>query len=79
MAGIEKDYAGEAWPAEGVNVGYLEQEPQLNPEKDVLGNVMEGCGSIVDDLARFNEISGKFAEPMTDDEMTELLAEQGEL
>ncbi|AXO13878.1 MULTISPECIES: energy-dependent translational throttle protein EttA [Thalassospira] len=79
MAGIEKDYAGEAWPAEGVNVGYLEQEPQLNPEKDVLGNVMEGCGSIVDDLARFNEISGKFAEPMTDDEMNDLLAEQGEL
>lgn len=79
MAGIEKDYAGEAWPADGVNVGYLEQEPQLNPDKDVLGNVMEGCGSIVDDLARFNEISGKFAEPMTDDEMTELLGEQGEL
>ncbi|WP_033068563.1 energy-dependent translational throttle protein EttA [Thalassospira australica] len=79
MAGIEKDYAGEAWPADGVNVGYLEQEPQLNPDKDVLGNVMEGCGSIVDDLARFNEISGKFAEPMTDDEMNDLLAEQGEL
>tara|TARA_B100000674_G_scaffold152227_2_gene121361 strand:+ start:6226 stop:7917 length:1692 start_codon:yes stop_codon:yes gene_type:complete len=79
MAGIEKDYAGEAWPADGVNVGYLEQEPKLNPEKDVLGNVMEGCGSIVDDLARFNEISGKFAEPMTDDEMNDLLAEQGEL
>ncbi|MBX2829877.1 MAG: energy-dependent translational throttle protein EttA [Rhodospirillales bacterium] len=79
MAGIEKDYAGEAWPAEGVRVGYLEQEPQLNPEKDVLGNVMEGCGQIVDDLARFNEISAKFAEPMTDDEMNDLLAEQGEL
>lgn len=79
MAGIEKDYAGEAWPADGVNVGYLEQEPQLNPDKDVLGNVMEACGSIVDDLARFNEISGKFAEPMTDDEMNDLLAEQGEL
>ncbi|AUG53846.1 energy-dependent translational throttle protein EttA [Thalassospira marina] len=79
MAGIEKDYAGEAWPAEGVNVGYLEQEPQLNPEKDVLGNVMEGCGQVVDDLARFNDISAKFAEPMTDDEMNDLLAEQGEL
>ncbi|MHC8492302.1 energy-dependent translational throttle protein EttA [Thalassospira sp. SM2505] len=79
MAGIEKDFAGEAWPAEGVRVGYLEQEPQLNPEKDVLGNVMEGCGKVVDDLARFNEISAKFAEPMTDDEMNDLLAEQGEL
>jgi ATP-binding cassette ChvD family protein len=79
MAGIEKDFAGEAWPAEGVRVGYLEQEPQLNPAKDVLGNVMEGCGQVVDDLARFNEISAKFAEPMTDDEMNDLLAEQGEL
>ncbi|OKH88166.1 energy-dependent translational throttle protein EttA [Thalassospira sp. TSL5-1] len=79
MAGIEKDYAGEAWPAEGVNVGYLEQEPQLDPAKDVLGNVMEGCGQVVDDLARFNDISAKFAEPMTDDEMNDLLAEQGEL
>eukprot|EP00003_Mantamonas_plastica_P004674 TRINITY_DN13701_c0_g1_i1.p1 TRINITY_DN13701_c0_g1~~TRINITY_DN13701_c0_g1_i1.p1 ORF type:complete len:564 (+),score=129.39 TRINITY_DN13701_c0_g1_i1:170-1861(+) len=79
MAGIEKDYAGEAWPAEGVRVGYLEQEPQLNKDKDVLGNVMEGCGQIVDDLARFNEISMSFGEPMTDDEMNDLLAEQGEL
>jgi len=79
MAGIEKDYSGEAWPAEGVRVGSLEQEPQLNPEKDVLGNVMEGCGQIVDDLARFNEISMAFGEPMTDDEMNNLLAEQGEL
>ncbi|WP_417823183.1 energy-dependent translational throttle protein EttA [Thalassospira lucentensis] len=79
MAGIEKDYGGEAWPAEGVRVGYLEQEPHLNPEKDVLGNVMEGCGQIVDDLARFNEISMSFGEPMTDDEMTDLLTEQGEL
>jgi|TARA_R110000796_G_scaffold11478_3_gene38421 ATP-binding cassette ChvD family protein len=79
MAGIEKDYGGEAWPAEGVRVGYLEQEPHLNPEKDVLGNVMEGCGQIVDDLARFNEISMSFGEPMTDDEMTNLLTEQGEL
>lgn len=79
MAGIERDFSGEAWPAEGVRVGYLEQEPQLNPAKDVLGNVMEGCGQIVDDLARFNEISMAFGEPMTDDEMNNLLAEQGEL
>ena len=79
MGGIEKEYTGEAWPAEGVRVGYLEQEPHLNPDKDVLGNVMEGCGQIVDDLARFNEISMAFAEPMTDDEMNNLLTEQGEL
>jgi ATP-binding cassette ChvD family protein len=79
MGGIEKDFAGEAWSAEGVRVGYLEQEPHLDPSKDVLGNVMEGCGQVVDDLARFNEISAKFAEPMDDDEMNNLLAEQGEL
>ncbi|OSQ38580.1 energy-dependent translational throttle protein EttA [Thalassospira mesophila] len=79
MGGIEKEYGGEAWAADGVRVGYLEQEPHLNPDKDVLGNVMEGCGQIVDDLARFNEISGKFAEPMDDDEMNTLLTEQGEL
>ncbi len=60
MGGIEKDFSGEAWAADGVRVGYLEQEPQLNPAKDVLGNVMEGCGQVVDDLARFNEISSKF-------------------
>ncbi|WP_339776254.1 energy-dependent translational throttle protein EttA [uncultured Thalassospira sp.] len=79
MGGIEKEYGGEAWAADGVRVGYLEQEPHLNPDKDVLGNVMEGCGQIVDDLARFNEISGKFAEPMDEDEMNTLLTEQGEL
>lgn len=79
MGGIEKEYGGEAWAADGVRVGYLEQEPHLNPDKDVLGNVMEGCGQIVDDLARFNEISARFAEPMDDDEMNNLLAEQGEL
>ena len=79
MAGIEKDYTGEAWSADGVKVGYLEQEPELDPKKTVGENVMEGLGEVKDNLDRFNEISMKFAEPMEDDEMTALLEEQGEL
>ncbi len=79
MAGIEKDYVGEAWAADGVKVGYLEQEPQLDESKTVGENVMEGLGEVKDNLDRFNEISMKFAEPMEDDEMTALLEEQGDL
>lgn len=79
MAGIEKDYIGEAWSAEGVKVGYLEQEPELDPKKTVGENVMEGLGEVKDNLDRFNEISMKFAEPMDDDVMAALLEEQGDL
>jgi len=79
MAGREPDFIGEAWAAEGVKVGYLEQEPDLNPDKDVEGNVTEGLGETKALLDKFNEISEKFAEPMDDDEMTALLAEQGDL
>ncbi len=79
MGGIDKDFSGEAWAAEGVRVGYLSQEPQLDPKKTVGENVMEGLGEVKDALDRFNEISVKFAEPMDDDEMNALLAEQGEL
>jgi len=79
MGGIDTDFSGEAWAAEGVRVGYLPQEPQLDPKKTVGENVMEGLGEVKDALDRFNEISGKFAEPMDDDEMNALLAEQGEL
>jgi ATP-binding cassette ChvD family protein len=79
MAGIETDFTGEAWSAEGATVGFLPQEPELNPDKDVAGNVMEGVGEIKDLLDRFNEVSAKFAEPMDDDEMNALLEEQGEL
>ena len=79
MGGIDKDFSGEAWAAEGVRVGYLPQEPQLDPAKTVGENVMEGLGEVKDALDRFNEISAKFAEPMDDDEMNALLAEQGEL
>ena len=79
MAGRDTDFTGEAWAAEGIHVGYLEQEPQLDPTKDVKANVMEGLGEAKAMLDKFNEISARFAEPMDDDEMTALLAEQGEL
>ena len=79
MAGVDKEYNGEARPQPDIRVGYLPQEPQLNPEKDVRGNVEEGMGETIELLQRFNAISDKFAEPMTDDEMNDLLAEQGKL
>ena len=79
MAGLDDEYVGEAWAAQGATVGYLEQEPKLDPAKTVEGNVTEGLGEIKSLLDRFNEISNKFAEPMDDDAMNALLAEQGEL
>lgn len=79
MAGKDTEFGGEAWAAEGVRVGYLEQEPELDPDKTVAENVTDGLGGVKDLLDRFNEISNKFAEPMEDDEMTALLEEQGEL
>ena len=79
MAGIETEFNGEAWAAEGASVGYLPQEPQLDPSKNVIENIMDGCGAVRDYLKRFEEISAKFAEEMTDDEMNALIAEQGEL
>ena len=79
MAGKDTEFQGEAWAADGVRVGYLEQEPELDPSKDVEGNILEGMGEAQKMLTRFNEISERFAEPMDDDEMTELLAEQGDL
>jgi ATP-binding cassette ChvD family protein len=79
MAGRDKDFGGEAWAAEGVRVGYLEQEPQLDPTKNVEGNVMEGMREVKAMLDRFNEVSLRFSEPLDDDEMGKLLAEQGEL
>ena len=79
MAGIEKDYGGEAWAAEGVRIGYLEQEPKLDESKTVAENVMLAFGPLMAALTRFNAISELFAEPMDDDVMTALLAEQAEL
>jgi len=79
MAGLEKDFGGEAWAAEGVRVGYLPQEPQLDPAKTVAENVRDALGDVVSWLERFNAISARFAEEITDDEMNALLAEQAEL
>ncbi len=79
MAGIETEYGGEAWAADGVRVGYLEQEPKLDDDKSVAENVLMAFGPLTAALARFNAISEEFAEPMDDDKMTALLAEQAEL
>ena len=79
MAGIDKEYGGEAWAAEGVKIGYLAQEPHLDPSKDVMGNVMEAVAETKALLDRFEEVSAKFAEELSDDEMNDLIAEQGEL
>ncbi|MCA3269286.1 MAG: energy-dependent translational throttle protein EttA [Thalassospira sp.] len=79
MAGIDKEFSGEAWAAQGVRVGYLAQEPQLDTTTDVYGNVVQGMAATKALLDRFNEVSAKFAEEMTDDEMNALLEEQGNL
>ena len=79
MAGSDTEMTGEAWAAKGARVGYLEQEPQLDPSKTVGENVTDGLGGVKDLLDRFNEISAKFAEPMDDDEMNAVIAEQAEL
>src|SRR6201994_691167 len=79
MAGIDTNIDGEARPQTGIRIGYLPQEPELDPEKDVRATVMEGVGQDFKNVQRFNEISEKFAEPMSDDEMTRLLEEQAKL
>jgi energy-dependent translational throttle protein EttA len=79
MAGEDKDFTGEAWAADGVKVGYLPQEPALDPAKDVAGNVTEGLAEIKRLLERFEAVSAKFGEPLSDDEMNALIAEQGDL
>ncbi|HQT77519.1 MAG: energy-dependent translational throttle protein EttA [Rhodospirillales bacterium 20-64-7] len=79
MAGIETEYGGEAWAAPGARVGYLAQEPPLDPTKTVGENVEEAFADLKAALTRFNEISMKFAEPMSDEEMNTLLAEQADL
>ncbi|MBM3546664.1 MAG: energy-dependent translational throttle protein EttA [Alphaproteobacteria bacterium] len=79
MAGLDKEFGGEAWVAEGAKVGYLAQEPQLDETKTVMENVVEGLGEVKALVDRFNEVSAKFGEEMSDDEMNALLAEQAEL
>ncbi|HTY51341.1 MAG TPA: energy-dependent translational throttle protein EttA [Steroidobacteraceae bacterium] len=79
MAGVDSEIDGEARPQPGIRVGYLPQEPELDPAKDVRSVVMEGVGETFRQLARFNEISEKFAQPMSDEEMNSLLEEQARL
>src|SRR5579872_6993190 len=76
MAGVDQDFQGEAWPAAGTRVAYLSQEPQLDPGKDVKGNVEEAVRETRALLERFEAIAAKFAEPMSDDAMQKLLDEQ---
>ena len=79
MAGLDTDIVGEAAPRKGAKIGYLPQEPKLDPTKDVRGNVEEALGELKDMITRFDAISMAFCEPMSDDEMAKLLEEQGEL
>ena len=79
MAGVDHDFQGEAWPHEGTRIGYLSQEPQLDASKNVRENVDVAVKPTRDLLLRFEEISNKFAEPMSDDEMTKLLDQQAKV
>ena len=79
IAGVEKSYKGEVVWAPGYSVGYLEQEPQMDPEKTVIEVVKEGVQEVVDMLEEYNEISMKFCEPLSDEQMAELIERQGEL
>jgi ATP-binding cassette ChvD family protein len=79
MAGRDKEFQGEAWPGDGVTVGYLEQEPQLDPTKTVRENVMDGVRPVADMLDRFNAISALMADPPADADFDVLMAEMGEL
>ncbi len=77
MAGVDTEYTGEARPQKGINIGYLAQEPQLDPDKDVRGNVEEGVAETKALLDQFNAVSAQFAEP--DADFDKLMAEQAEL
>ncbi|MSQ18797.1 MAG: energy-dependent translational throttle protein EttA [Betaproteobacteria bacterium] len=79
MAGIDMQFDGEAIPHPNMRIGMLSQEPELDPDKDVRGNVEEGVAGILALINRFNAISDKFAEPLDDEEMNKLLEEQGDL
>jgi len=79
MAQLDKDYQGEAWAADGVKIGYLPQEPQLDNNLDVLANIKDGLGEVTELMKEYEEINMKFAEPMDDDAMNTLLVRQGEL
>src|SRR6476659_8064229 len=77
MAGQDRDFVGEAWPAEGVTVGFLPQEPRLDASKDVRGNVEEGVAEIKALLTRYDDINARFGEELSPEEMDKVLEEQG--
>src|SRR5438876_1624053 len=79
MAGVDRDFLGEAFPAAGLRIGYLSQEPQLDPARDVRGNVEEGVAETRALLTRFEEVSARLGEPIEADEMEKLLDEQARL
>src|SRR4030065_1798836 len=79
MAGVEQEYNGEARPQPNIRIGFLSQEPQLDPKKDVRGNVEEAVAETKALLDKFNEISMKFGEPMGDEEMNKLIEQQEKL
>ena len=79
MAGLDQEILGEARPQPNLKIGYLSQEPELDASRDVRGNVEDGVRELKDLIDAFNAISDKFAEPMSDTEMNDLLEQQGEL
>ncbi|MBP7190082.1 MAG: energy-dependent translational throttle protein EttA [Rickettsiaceae bacterium] len=79
MAGQDKEFDGEAWAMDGTKVGYLPQEPKLNPDKNVFENIMDGLAEKKALIDEFNEVSARFAEELTDDEMNDLLMKQADL
>jgi energy-dependent translational throttle protein EttA len=79
IAGYDTEFNGEAWAAEGVRVGYLAQEPQLNPKKNVIENVKDGVRDVADMVDRFNAISAEMGEPTDDTDFDKLLVEMGDL
>ena len=79
MGGIDKDFTGEAWAADGIKVGYLPQEPQLDPTKDVMGHVRDGAGPVAAMVERFNAISAEMGDPQEDTDFDALMEEMGEL
>ena len=76
MGGVDADFQGEAFPAKSAKVGFLPQEPRLNPDKNVLGNIEEGVAGTRALLDRFNAISERFAEPMDDDRATDVTGQE---
>jgi ATP-binding cassette ChvD family protein len=79
MAGLDKEYTGEAWPGENITIGYLEQEPELDASKNVLENVKDGARDVADMVDRFNAISAEMGDPKDDTDFDGLMAEMGEL